>query len=430
MAKARRKQQGHAPLQGLRVLDLSTMIAGPYAAQILADYGADVIKIETPDGDLMRRGGGAFNRPDMGPIYLQTNRNKRSLALDLKQPAARRALLRLCRRADVLIHNTRPAAMGRLRLTERDVRKVNPRIVYVGIVGYGQHGPYAAKPAYDDLIQGISAIPATLAHSVGGEPRFVPLALADRVVGINAAHAILAALFRRQRTGKGQSVELPMFETMAQFVLGDHMGGRSFVPQHGPSGYFRLLLSTRRPYVTRDGHVCALVYNDKHWQSFFTGLGRLDIYESKPHLAKFASRLQHFDEVYGLIAEQLSERTTAEALALFESCDIPCAPMHDLDSLIDDPHLAAVEFFQTLPHPTEGQVRYTGIPSRWNGHALKITRHAPGVGEHSRAILKEAGISGRDIEALVRSGATVDGAIESGGKGAPSKRIAGKSAMS
>jgi crotonobetainyl-CoA:carnitine CoA-transferase CaiB-like acyl-CoA transferase len=430
MATAKQKPKGHAPLQGLRVLDLSSMIAGPYAAQILADYGADVIKVEPPDGDLMRRGGGAANSPAMSPLYLQLNRNKRSLVLDLKQTAARNALLQLCRRADVLLHNTRPAAMRRLRLTPRDVRKVNPRIVYVALMGYGETGPYAGKPAYDDLIQGISAIPATVARAVGCEPRYAPLALADRVVGINAAHVILAALFRRLRTGKGQSVELPMFETMAQLVLGDHLGARSFVPEHGAAGYFRLLLATRRPYVTHDGHVCALVYTDKHWETFFAGLGRIDLYQSKPHLAKFASRLKHFDEVYGLIAEVLRERTTAEALALFEKCDIPCAPMHDLDSLIDDPHLKAVGFFQTLPHPTEGVVRYTGIPSRWNGHKLKIRRHAPHVGEQSRAILKEAGVSTRDIEALLRSGATLDGAIKSGGKAARSRRIAGKNAMS
>src|ERR1700683_4140691 len=244
MATTKRKPKGQAPLQGLRVLDLSSMIAGPYAAQILADYGADVIKIEPPDGDLMRRGGGASNSPAMSPLSLQLNRNKRSLVLDLKQTAARNALLQLCRRADVLLHNTRPAAMRRLRLTARDVREVNPRIVYVALMGYGETGPYAGKPAYDDLIQGISAIPATVARAVGCEPRYAPLALADRVVGINAAHVILAALVRGLRTGKGQSVELPMFETMAQLVLGDHLGARSFVPDHGAPGYFRLLLAT------------------------------------------------------------------------------------------------------------------------------------------------------------------------------------------
>jgi len=399
------------PLEGLRVIDATSMIAGPTAAQILGDYGADVIKVEPPEGDLMRRGGGGAKSADMCPLYLQVNRNKRSVVLDLKQPVARKALVLLCERADVFITNTRPASMRRLKLADADLRKANPRLVYVSITGYGENGPYAGKPAYDDLIQGIAAIPSTLARVTGAEPRYVPLAIADRIVGMNAAHVTMAALFRRERTGEGQSVELPMFETMAQFVLGDHLGGRSFEPPNGASGYYRLLLPTRRPYVTRDGHVCALVYTDKHWKAFFDGIGRPDLQAAHPHLAQFTSRLKHPKEVYGLISEVLSTRTTAEALALFERCDIPCAPMHDLDSLIDDPHLAAVEFFQTLPHPTEGPIRYTGIPSRWNGSRLKIARHAPRLGEHSIAILTEAGLPAAEIAALVQSGATFDGAI-------------------
>jgi crotonobetainyl-CoA:carnitine CoA-transferase CaiB-like acyl-CoA transferase len=411
MASTASKQDGRGPLQGLRVLDVTSMIAGPYAAAILADYGADVVKIEPPEGDLMRQGGGADGSADMGPIYLQANRNKRSVVLDLKQTAACTALLRLCERADVFLTNTRPAAMRRLGLAARDIRKVNPRLVHVSLTGYGQNGPYAGRPAYDDLIQGISAIAATLARVGGGEPRYVPLAVADRIVGLNAAHAILAALFQRARTGEGQSIELPMFETMTQFVLGDHLGGRSFDPPKGQTGYYRLLLATRRPYRTSDGHVCALVYTDKHWKAFFQGLERLDAYETNPHLAKFASRLKHPEEVYRLIANALASRTTAEALALFERCDIPCARLNDLDSLIDDPHLAAVDFFQTMTHPTEGPIRYTGIPSRWNGNALKITRHAPRLGEHSVAILEEAGLGKAEIDTLLSSGATVDGAL-------------------
>jgi crotonobetainyl-CoA:carnitine CoA-transferase CaiB-like acyl-CoA transferase len=418
--------QQNAPLQGLRVLDITSMVAGPYAAQILADYGADVVKIEPPAGDLMRRGGGSAKSPEMGSLYLQLNRNKRSIVLDLKQPPARDALLQLCRSADVLIHNTRPAAMRRLHLTAEDLRKINPRLVYVSLMGYGENGPYAGRPAYDDLIQGICAVPAMAARAGGSEPRFVPLALADRIVGLNAAHAILAAIFLRDRTGEGQSIELPMFETMAQFVLGDHLGGRSFDPPAGEAGYYRLLLSTRRPYVTSDGHVCALVYTDKHWKSFFEGIGRPDQYAANPHLTTFASRLKHFNEVYEIVASLLRMRTTAEALALFERCDIPCSPMHDLDSLIDDPHLAAVGFFHTAAHPTEGQIRYTGIPSRWNGDALKITRHAPLLGEHSVAVLKEAGLSVQEIAALIDSGATADGGIEAAAPGP----IAPKTAIS
>ena len=416
MTSAAPTQNNQAPLHGLRVIDLTSMVLGPYATQILADYGADVIKVEPPQGDLMRKGSASKNA-GMSAMYLQLNRNKRSVVLDLKQPAARAALLRLCEGADVLVHNTRLAAMRRLKLGDGDVRNVNPRLVYVSLIGYGDNGPYAGKPAYDDLIQGISGLPATAAQAGAREPRYVPLTLTDRIVGINAAHAILAAIVCRDRSGAGQSVELPMFETMAQFVLGDHLGGRTFDPPIGKPGYERLLTPNRRPYATRDGYVCALIYTDKHWQAFFAALGRLDEFNANPRLSDYTKRAQHYNELYGMVADILQTRTTADWLAFFEDCDIPCAPMHDLDALIDDPHLAAVGFFQTRAHPTEGQVRYTGIPSRWNGTALPITRHAPSLGEHSVAILKEAGLAATDIDALLKGGATIDGDPSTGAKG-------------
>ena len=335
-----------APLQGLRVIDLTSMVLGPYATQILADYGAEVIKIEPPQGDLMRKGGAAKSA-GMGSLYLQLNRNKRSLVLDLKQPMARAALLRLCAKADVFVHNNRLAAMRRLQLTHDELRKVNPRLVYVSLIGYGENGPYAGKPAYDDLIQGICALPAIAAQAGGQEPCYVPLTLTDRIVGINAAHAVLAAVFRRDRRREGQSVELPMFETIAQFVLGDHLGGRSFEPRGGDPGYNRLLTANRRPYATRDGHVCVLIYTDKHWQAFFAAIGRLDEFLANPRLSDHGTRARHYNEVYGIVADILRTQTTAEWIALFERCDIPCAPMNDLNALIDDPHLNAVGFFQT-----------------------------------------------------------------------------------
>ncbi len=416
-----------APLAGLHVLDLTSMIAGPYAAQILADYGADVVKVEPPEGDLMRRSVGAAKNADMGPLYLQLNRNKRGVVLDLKQPAARKALQRLCERADVFLTNTRPAAMRRLNLAADDLRKLNLRLVYVSITGYGASGPYADKPAYDDLIQGICAIPSIVAETGGQEPQYVPLTLADRVVGINAAHAVLAAVIRRDRSGEGQSVEVPMFETVAQFVLADHFAGRTFEPPTGKAGNPRLNKSARRPYVTRDGHVCALIYTDRHWKAFFEGAGRSDLYEANPQLVDFASRRRHFADVYRVVAEILSTKTTAEALALLERCDIPCAPMNSIDDLIDDPHLAAVGFFETKTHPTEGQIRYLGIPSRWNGNGLEIGRHAPRLGEHSVEVLKDAGLAAAEIETLLRSGATIDGALKNSNEAAPSRRIAGQS---
>jgi crotonobetainyl-CoA:carnitine CoA-transferase CaiB-like acyl-CoA transferase len=418
-----------APLHGLRIIDLTSMVLGPYATQILADYGADVVKVEPPRGDLMRTGG-AQKHAGMGALFLQLNRNKRGVMLDLKQPVARQALLRLCAGADALVHNNRPAAMRRLDLGNAEVRKANSKLVYVSLFGYGETGPYAGKPAYDDLIQGAVGLPALAAEAGGGEPRYVPLTLSDRIVGIYAVHVVLAALLQRHRTGQGSSVELPMFETMAQMVLGDHLSGRSFDPPLGEPGYARLLTPNRRPYATRDGHVCALIYNDKHWRAFFTAIGRLDEFTANPKLSDHAVRAQHYNEVYDIVADILRTGTTAEWLELFNRCDIPCAAMNDLDALIDDPHLASVGFFQTLTHPTEGRVRYTGIPSRWDEESLKITRHAPLLGQHSVSILTDAGVTANELKALLQTGATIDGAIKSGGQAAPPGRIADESPIS
>ena len=256
------------PLAGTTVIDLTTVVMGPYATQILGDLGAQVIKIEAPGGDNVRHVGPMRNH-GMGHMFMHLNRNKKSVVLDLKQPAGREALLRIAAKADVLIYNIRPQAMQRLRLGYADVAAANPRIIYVGAYGYGQQGPYATRPAYDDLIQGMTGIP-WLAQQAGSEdPRYIPATLADRIVGLHAVYAVTTALYHRERTGEGQSVEVPMFECMSQMVLGDHLGGRTFDPPLGPSGYARVLAPERRPFRTRDGYVCVLMYNDKQWQSFF-----------------------------------------------------------------------------------------------------------------------------------------------------------------
>ncbi|HET9904565.1 MAG TPA: CoA transferase [Xanthobacteraceae bacterium] len=398
-----RKSPG--PLAGIRVIDMTTVIMGPYATAILADYGADVIKVEPPSGDIMRYGGFMKN-PGMGAVFLQLNRNKRSIVLDVKQEAGRAALLRLCARADVFIHNVRPAAMRRARLGEEDVRSANPRLVYVSLVGYGQNGPNAALPAYDDLIQGRVGFPHLIAKNGGGEPRYVPATLCDHIVGLNAVHTVLAALIHRDRTGTGQSVELPMLETMAQFVLTDHMGGRTFDPPIGSPGYIRMLAPDRRPYKTKDGYLCVLVYTDKQWQSFYKAIGREQDFYADPRLASPAVRARHFVEIYARVAEILATRTTAEWIALLEAHDIPCGPLNDLDDLIDDPHLASVEFIRTVEHPTEGPLRLAGIPSRWSATQPELTRHPPNLGEHSEEILREFGFSDREVEALATSGVT------------------------
>ena len=394
------------PLAGVRITDLTSVMMGPYATMILGDYGADVIKVESPEGDVMRHAAPMRN-PQMGAMYLQGNRNKRSIVLDLKKAGGRAALLRLSATADVFVHNVRPAAMRRLRLGADDLLALNPRLVYASLHGFGEEGPYAGRPAYDDLIQGMTALPA-LTGKISGEPRFSPATMADRIVGLNATHAILAALLHRDRTGEGQSIEIPMFETMAQFVLGDHMGGRSFEPPIGPPGYSRLLSPDRRPYRTQDGYLCALVYTDKQWSAFFRAIGQENDTERDPRLNGITSRTSHYDFVYGWFSDIMKTRSTAEWTKLFEAADIPHAPLHDLDSLIDDPHLAAVGLLQSVEHPTEGTLRVAGPAATWSKTPPSIRHHPPRLGEHGGEILREAGLSDDEIGRLVAEGALIE----------------------
>ena len=395
------------PLRGIRVIDMTTVMMGPYGTQILADYGADVIKVEPPEGDIMRRAEPMRSR-DMGAMYLHANRNKRSIALDAKREGGRRALLRLCERADVFITNIRPAAMRRLQLGDAQLRAVNPRLVRVSLIGYGEKGPYAGRPAYDDLIQGITGLPALAGRLSGQDPQYVPVTVADRIVGLNSVHVVLAAIIDRDRTGEGQSVELSMFETMAQFVLGDHMGGHTFVPPKAAPGYTRLLAGGRRPYRTSDGHICALVYTDKQWEAFFRISGRGELADD-PRFTNYAARARNYSAIYAVFAEILTTRTTAEWMRLLQEADIPCVPLNDLDDLISDKHLTEVGFFVDMEHPSEGRIRLTGIPTRWSRSELRIDRHPPRIGEQSIEILREAGFSTNEIDGLVAEGAVVDG---------------------
>ncbi|MBB3013276.1 CaiB/BaiF CoA transferase family protein [Cupriavidus alkaliphilus] len=393
------------PLTGVRVVDLTTVLMGPYATQILGDLGADIIKVEPPGGDNVRAIGPGRN-PGMASVFLHANRNKRSVVLDLKQDAGREALLRLAADADVLIYNVRPQAMARLRLGYEEVAAVNPRIIYVGVYGYGQRGPYAARPAYDDLIQGAVGIPS-LSMLAGSEvPRYAPNAMADRIVGMSAANAVTAALLYRERTGAGQSVEVPMFETMAQFVLGDHMYGQTFEPPEGPAGYTRLLNDHRRPYRTRDGYLCVMVYNDKQWQAFFALIGKPEVMAADPRFASIGERTRHIHELYRMLSDVMATRTSAEWTALLEAADIPVMPMHTLDSLMSDPHLQEVGFFELVEHPTEGRIRSMAIPTRWSRSQPGLERHAPRLGEHSAEVLAEAGYSAAQIEAMAAASAT------------------------
>lgn len=391
------------PLHGVRVLDLTTVVMGPYATQILADFGADVVKVEPPEGDIMRYAW-PFRSKGMGHIFLNANRNKRGIVLDLKQPGAREACLALARQADVLVYNIRPQAMARLKLGYEDVRAVNPRIIYVGAFGYSQSGPYAAKAAYDDLIQGAAGLPWLLREAGAESPRFVPATMADRSVGLHVVNAVCAALYSREKTGKGQRVDVPMFESLLQSVLGEHLGGYTFEPQLGEGGYARMLSRHRRPYETKDGYLCVLIYNDKHWKAFFEMIGRQDMLTD----ARFASaegRSRNFDAVYGFVADAMTQRTTGEWLAALERADIPVQRMNSLEDIMRDPHLAAIGYFRPIEHPSEGTLVSMKVPSEWSETAPEVRRHAPRLGEHTREVLREAGYSDAQIDGLTRSGA-------------------------
>ena len=393
------------PLEGVRVVDLSSMLMAPYATQILGDMGADVVKVESPEGDAVR-GIGPMRHPGMGAIFLNLNRSKRSLVLDLRRPEALEALLELVRRADVLVYNLRPRSMARLGLDYERLAPLNPSLVYAGLFGFGQDGPYAARPAFDDLIQGAVAVP-WLAHLADGRaPAYSPTAIVDRGVALWAVGQITAALFHRTRSGRGQRIDVPMFEMMASFVLGDHLAGRSFEPALGPAGYRRMLNPHRRPYPTRDGFVCAMIYTDRHWRAFFRALGREAEMDRDPRYRSMTSRTEHIEALYAELAELLLTRSTAEWLRLFEAADVPAMPLHTLESLVDDEHLRATGFFGVEQHPSEGPIRTMAYPSAWSETQPGGRRPVPRLGEHSAQVLREIGYDEARIDALSRSGAT------------------------
>jgi len=393
------------PLEGVKVIDLSNMLMAPYTTQILGDMGADVIKVEAPGGDPVRAIG-PFRNTGMGAIYLNCNRSKRSIVLDLKQPEGHDALLSLLKDADVLVYNRRPQVMDRLGLSYDVVKSVNPRIIYAGLYGYGQKGPYAHKPAFDDLIQGAVAVP-WLSHMADGKaPSYAPTAIVDRGVGLWAVGQITAALYYQSRTGIGQKIDMPMFEMMASFVLADHLQGHTYEPPEGDVGYKRMLNPDRRPYETKDSYICVMVYTDKHWQSFYSALGRAQELETDPRFKNMTTRTENIASIYKELAELLKTRTTAEWLEFFDKADIPAMPLHSPDTLLTDPHLEAVGFFSYLDHPSEGQIRQMAVPATWSETQPEPISHAPKLGEHSDVILREIGYSDDKIKELIARGVT------------------------
>jgi crotonobetainyl-CoA:carnitine CoA-transferase CaiB-like acyl-CoA transferase len=392
--------QPSGPLAGVRVADITAVLMGPSATQMLADLGADVIKIEPPSGDATRKIGPG-GEEKMGPIFLGVNRNKRSLVLDLKKPQGRDVLLKLVATCDVLTYNVRPAAMERLGLTYEALSRANPRLVYVGMFGFSQRGRYAPSPAFDDLIQAATAMPSAMAASVDGTPRFVPMNLVDRSVGLYAFGVIASALYARERTGLGQRVDVPMFETMVPYVLGDHLYGQKFLPERGDFGYPRLLSSMRRPFRTKDAYVCCVIYQDHHWKAFLDILGMGEMYAKDPRLATITTRTSHADELNAFVDEHLAQKTTAEWRELLRSADIPVFPIHTFETLLEDDHLKDVGFFREEPVGGLGLIRETAVPSEWHGTPPLAYRPPPRVGEHSGEVLAELGYAEHEIRQLI-----------------------------
>ena len=385
----------------MRVLDLTRVMMGPLATHILADLGADVIKIEDAAGDSTRHYRPLRN-PGMAGSFLNLNRNKRSVLLDLKQEAGRDALRQLIPTADVFVHSMRPNAIERLGFDYPAVRAIKPEIVYCAGQGYGSGGRYRDKAAYDDVIQAGSGI-AALAAMVGGEPAYMPTVICDKLCGHTMAWAIVAALLHRERGGGGQAIEVPMLETSIEFVMMDHMVGSAFVPPLAPTGYTRLLTRHRRPFATRDGYMCILPYSDANWRALFEFLGRTDLRDD-PRFCHIGGRTDHIDMLYGVIAEAAPRFGNAEWQAFCDGASIACTPVQGLDEVQRNPHVTDVGLFSVEQHPSEGAYNAIRSPVTFSEAPFAIRHHAPRLGEHTVEVLAEIGLSAGDVGGSAANG--------------------------
>lgn len=394
------------PLSGVTVLDLTAVVVGPVATQFLADYGADIIKVEAPEGDILRHMGGVSRSGELSPKFLQMNRNKRSLAINLKKPEARETIRALIKRADVMAVNMRASALERLGLTYEDARKINPKIVHCSMTGFGRNGCYANKPAYDTVIQGGAGI-AACHQRQSGEPRFVPMVLADHLVALIAVQMILLGLRARDLTGQGQSVEVPMFENVASFVLQEHMGQKSFEPPRGQTGDLRILDPHAKPSKTKDGYVCVSANTDRQAKALFEAIGKPELIFD-PRFETVALRLKNIGEFFRVRNEALKTRTTDEWMEVFDRLDIPAFPFKTFDDLLDDPHLREVKLFTTAEYEEEGTVRHIAPANTFSGGARRTPKNAPLLGEHSAEILAELGMPAEEIAQLLDAGVVFD----------------------
>ena len=392
---------GPGPLAGIRVLEIASMILGPLAGQYLGDLGADVIKLEPPEGDLTRSIG-PRRSPLMGSFFLSSNRSKRSIVVDLKKAEGQAILRSLLKDTDVLLHSLRTPAANKLGLDYETLKQLNPSIVYCHVTGYSDEGAYAGRPAYDDIGQAASGL-AQLQTAVAGQPRFMPSIFADKIGALHASIGMLAAIAHRTATGQGQQVEVPMFESLVAFNMAEHQWGFCFDPPIGPMGYQPVSTAARRPYKTKDGYLALLPYSDANWRSLFELAGEPQIMDDS-RFSTFAARQKHFREVWDEIERQAARKTNAEWLALLSTADIPFSVVNSLEDLTRDPHLESVGFWTLAEHPTEGQLRFAASPVDLRASPMRMTRMQPRLGEHSAEILRESGYDELSITNLTAAG--------------------------
>lgn len=393
-------------LSGMRVVDLTSVLLGPYCTQILGDLGADVVKVEPPEGDLLRWGGKPPQTKGMGPIFMNVNRNKRSICLDLKRDDAKEVLKKLVQQADVFIHNIRAAGIERLGFSYDEVAKLKHDIVYVHCAGYGQGGAYAGRQAYDDLVQAATGAATLLSRFDGNDdPRYLPSLIADKSTGLHAAYATLAAIIHRLRTGEGQFVEVPMMESFTSFVMLEHLFGATFDPPTGPIGYRRVLNPNRRPYKTKDGYLGIVPYSDSQWEEFFCLGGKPEVFKDA-RFATFTERTKHIQDLYALIEEVAASKTTQEWLYVLDKANIPAMKVTDLNEVLDDEHLNSIDFFQKMDHHSEGRYISMRHPIGFEKSPAQTKRHPPGLGENGAEILMEIGYSEGEATSLLERQST------------------------
>jgi crotonobetainyl-CoA:carnitine CoA-transferase CaiB-like acyl-CoA transferase len=378
------------PLSGIRVVDLTLMVLGPVATQILGDMGAEVIKVEPPGGDPMRYTGPARSE-GMSAMYMTMNRNKRSIVLDLKKPGDSANFLRIVDKSDVVVHNMRPSAAQRLGISYDALSERNPRVIVACAPGFRQDGPYAARPAYDDIIQGMSGL-AGMNLRAGGQARFMPTALCDKLVGYVLASSIGMALFARERSGQGQEVVVPMFETMVAFNMLDHLYGGTFEQTAEAIGYPRLLSPHRHPYSTKDGYVCVMAHTDEQWRRLFGAIGRPELAEDESY-AKVGPRTTNIRYLQILKGECMATRTTAEWRAALDKADVPNGPMHRLEDLFNDEQLKQTGFFQPWAHPTEGPIVMAAVSVGFSATPAETRAGPPRLDQDHDSIAREFGFS-------------------------------------